>query len=299
MSARIRHGSIFLPLVLIGLGIVFLLTNLGVVDWDVWESLVLFWPVLLIALGLDLILGRGILRGLLAFAIVAVVLGGVAFAVYEFGGSERWAETTEPVSQALEGASRAEVRLAFGSGTLEVGALADPALLVQGEIAVARHEDLRRSFSVVEGTARFSLETKARFPHVGRGHRRLWSLDLNPAVPLSLIIGSGVGEARLNLADLNLTRFELGGGVGEAEISLPGRGRFEARIGGGVGRVTVRVPASLGVRIEAAGGLGSIHVPSDYARGDRIYTSPNYATAESRVDLRIAGGVGEVRVELR
>jgi hypothetical protein len=144
MSARIRHGSIFLPLVLIGLGIVFLLTNLGVVDWDVWESLVLFWPVLLIALGLDLILGRGILRGLLAFVIVAVVLGGVAFAVYEFGGSERWAETTEPVSQALEGASRAEVRLAFGSGTLEVGALADPALLVQGEIALARVSPSRR-----------------------------------------------------------------------------------------------------------------------------------------------------------
>ena len=44
---------------LLALGVVLLLSNLGVWPWGISESLWRLWPVLLIALGLDLIVGRG------------------------------------------------------------------------------------------------------------------------------------------------------------------------------------------------------------------------------------------------
>jgi hypothetical protein len=40
--------------ILIGLGIVFLLDNLGLISWD-WAQL---WPVILIVIGVALLLGR-------------------------------------------------------------------------------------------------------------------------------------------------------------------------------------------------------------------------------------------------
>jgi hypothetical protein len=295
MPNRVRHGSVFLPLVLIGLGIVFLLSNLGVVDWEAFGNLVRLWPLLLVALGLDLLLGRGVLGGLVTFLIVAVVLAGIAVSVFYFGGPWQGPLVEEPISQSLEGASRAEVELAFGAGRLEVGASSDPTALVEGRIAIVKNEDLRRSFSSSGGTARFTLKTQSHF--TGRARDRVWTLRLNPTVPLSLKIATGVGEADLDLGGLRLTDFELQGGVGNAHILLPAHGRSSGRISGGVGKVRVTVPAGLGVRIEVRGGLGAVDTPSDYAREDHVYTSPDYETNESRVDLEIRGGIGNVTIE--
>ncbi len=53
-----RHISIFFPVVLICLGIVFLLSNLKIVHWDMWDAIFLLWPILFVAGGLD-----GLVRG--------------------------------------------------------------------------------------------------------------------------------------------------------------------------------------------------------------------------------------------
>jgi len=48
-----RRISIFFPLLLIIAGVVLLLTNMKLVDWDIWDAVFLLWPVLFIAGGLD------------------------------------------------------------------------------------------------------------------------------------------------------------------------------------------------------------------------------------------------------
>jgi predicted membrane protein len=112
-----------------------------------------------------------------------------------------------------------------------------------------------------------------------------------------LEVSTGAGRAELYLEDLNLTDLDIRGGVGEAIVTLPGHGRFTTEIHGGVGKVTVQVPAGLGVRIVATGGLGSVDVPSDYSREDHVYTSASYGTAESRVDIAVRGGIGQVTIQ--
>lgn len=51
------HGPIG-ALILIGIGTIFLLNNLGFLPLDVWQNLWRFWPAILILIGLQLILGR-------------------------------------------------------------------------------------------------------------------------------------------------------------------------------------------------------------------------------------------------
>ena len=54
---RERHGLVW-PVMLIGAGVVLLLSNTGRLPWGVWQTLFSLWPVLLIAAGLDLLFGR-------------------------------------------------------------------------------------------------------------------------------------------------------------------------------------------------------------------------------------------------
>lgn len=82
---RHRHSTSLLgPLLLIGAGVVFLLNNLGVLPWGVWETLGRLWPLFLIAIGIDLVVGRR--KPLISLLIIlGLVVVGVAL-VYANAG---------------------------------------------------------------------------------------------------------------------------------------------------------------------------------------------------------------------
>jgi hypothetical protein len=48
------------PVILIGLGIIFLLNNFGILPWDIWTNLWKFWPVIIILIGIEFIVGQSI-----------------------------------------------------------------------------------------------------------------------------------------------------------------------------------------------------------------------------------------------
>ena len=72
-----RRVSLVGPVILIGLGVVFLLNNMGVLAWSVWDVIFRLWPVLLIAVGLEIILSRLSPWGsLLALALTVIIIAG-------------------------------------------------------------------------------------------------------------------------------------------------------------------------------------------------------------------------------
>jgi hypothetical protein len=157
---------------------------------------------------------------------------------------------------------------------------------------------LVESFRVQGGTAHYALTSEGTgqtfFPANKGG---TWDLALTGLVPLELHVKTGVGTVELDLAGMQLARLAVDTGVGAATLSLPARGRFEADVSSGVGAVTIRVPADLAMRIVAARGLGAVQLPDGLRRDGDTYTSPGYATATDRVDLRVTGGVGAINIE--
>ena len=62
-------------IIFIGVGMVFLLNNFGILPWVVWERLINFWPVILIGAGLEITAGKNFFLRLLVqlFILAAVV----------------------------------------------------------------------------------------------------------------------------------------------------------------------------------------------------------------------------------
>ncbi len=161
-----RHyrGGFVWPIILIGAGIVFLLNNLGLVDWGVWLTLLRLWPVLLIAIGLDLLVGRRFPLGslLLALLLVGVLVLAVQGALPQtVTASAVLVDRTETVSQDLQGAERASVGIKFGAGNLNVGSLAGGSKqLIQGEVDLSRNEQLNKGYSESGGAGKYVLESR-------------------------------------------------------------------------------------------------------------------------------------------
>ncbi len=295
------RSSLFGPIVLIGLGIMLLLGNLDVINLNFWELLFRFWPIFLIAAGLDILLGRRANGGAL---IALMLILGVIFGAIWLG----YVETTAPfgavhgesVRQTLDGASLAEVTIASSVSQMRLAAGSGVDALLDGNIVLHPNEELESDFAIDAGTAHYTLESGSRsliLPSFGHSNDGMWDLHLNRLIPVDLNVSTGVGSATLNLQELTLKGLKVDAGVGKVEITLPDTGNFKAEINGGVGGIAIKVPATIAVRIEASTGIGSVRVDGDYTRQGNIYQSANYDTALNRIELTVTGGIGSLTVE--
>jgi hypothetical protein len=294
-----KQSSLFGPIVLVGLGLLLLLSNFGILNLNLWELLFRFWPLFLVAAGLDLLLGRRTNSGALVALVllVGLVIGGIWLGYVQSNTFE--AGRGAAVRQALEGAQRAEIEIESSVSQMQITVGVPSTQLVEGNVALHNNEDLQTDFKIEEGVAHYTIKSNSPsfiLPSFGRSEDGVWDLRLNAAIPIALSIATGIGSAAIDLEQLTLTDLSVSTGVGEAEITLPAQGKFEAAIEGGVGAIVVLVPDSLAIQITANAGIGTVDVEGDYIhRGDE-YSSPNFDRAADQVMLTVNGGVGPITI---
>ncbi len=296
---NVRRGGLVGPVILIGLGVVFLLNNLGILSWSMWDVIFRLWPVLLIAAGLDIIIGRRSAWGsLLGVVLLLVVLAGALWLFGAYDGTGQ-AETGEEIRQALDGATEAEVVIAHSFGTLYVESLLESANLIEGTVRPGRGERVRHDFAIEGEKATFTLRSEGvsvgPFPG-GWGGQRTWDLGLNPDVPLELEISLGVGQSDVDLRGLTVSELDMDMGIGQTTVTLPEEGRFWARIDGAIGQTVVLIPEGLAVRVHVDTGLAARQLPHNYQCWDDVCTSPGYESAENRIDLDVSQAIGDIAI---
>jgi hypothetical protein len=296
MNDNRRRRSLLGPLILIALGVVFLLNNMGILSWNVWEVIFRLWPILVIAIGLDLLLGRRSAWGaVLAFLITLAILLGALW-LFESDIGRNVAGSAVDIRQDLQGASEAVIVLDPAVGSVQVDALGDSANLLEGVVRPANEEEVATRFSLEGDTATFVVErAEPSFgPFLGDINRPRWEIGLARGIPLELQVDHGVGQLALDLDGLTLRALRVNLGLGQTTVTLPNRGRFEAVVKGAIGQMTIVVPDGLAVRIMANTGVATRSVPDGYRREGDVYTSPGYDAADDRVDLAVSQVIGSL-----
>jgi hypothetical protein len=291
------------PVILIGAGVLFLLNNLGIVDWGIWQSLWRLWPIVLIAIGLDLLIGRR--NPLVSLAIVVLVIGAGAAVLVTTGGI-RGAGNIESsgLSVPLASAKAADVDIDFGMGNLTVDGNGESGQLAVGTLEFwqnlgAPRQDVDASGDTVQ--LRLAQRPNIGFPWFGEtGQGVDWTIHLSPDVPVDLKADLGAGNAELDLSRLQLSDLEVKAGAGNTTVTFPeNAGDLSANIDGGVGNITLHVPDGVEARIKIDSGVGNVAVDSRFSKdGDRYVTSGyNNSSPGERVDIDLKMGVGDVKVQ--
>jgi len=295
----LQRQSLVGPVFLIGLGTVFLLANLGYLALNVWELIFRLWPILLIAIGLDIVIGRrSFLLSLVGLILIFALLIG---ALWLFGvrADAGQALDSEQISQPLDGAERARLVLEPAAGSLRLVAMSSPDALLEGTVRRIGSETITSEFSVSDQTAIYTLRgTGGLFFNVPPGSQGAWSWDLavTPAVPLDLETNLGAGQALIDLTGLDINELNVDLGVGQATVILPEAGSFEGSIDGAIGQIVIRVPDGMALRINANTGIANINVPSDFDRRDDVYATAGFDTAANRVELNVGQAIGSIEV---
>jgi hypothetical protein len=301
MSRTYRHGSIVGPTVLVGIGAVLLLSNLGMLTQSVWSTLLDMWPVILVAAGLDLAIGYRSKAGAAIAAVLSLlVLAFCLSLIVDRAGAPLQTLEQDQIQVELGDISSADITLAPLAGRLEVSGLTDGNYLIAGHIYTNTWERVSQGYILAGEHASLSLRTSAAgvTPSAGwSGTSGMWDLAISPTLPLELDFSQVVGDMNLRLATLNASALKSDLVFGESQIQLPGTGRYTANISTVAGRTEVTIPRGLEASVRIDGLLVTKELDGDLITGrDGTLTTPGYGIAESQVELAVTQIVGDVVV---
>jgi hypothetical protein len=304
-----RHGSVFLGVILLGLGGIFLLRAL-----DVWADDVSMWPGVLIVIGLAIGIDEFVKDGRISWFAPVVLVGlGTFFLLRDaevvdseflvpgllivaglfviVGATRNRSVKTETINISRSGASRARVRIDHGGGELRTGSLPSGSALICSGIAGGVEQRVNRSGDLVDVSLR---QTPGGW---AKSLRKEFRLDLSPDIDLELDLRTGASDSKLNLGDLLVSTLQIKTGASSTEVWAPRRGQTRATVEAGAAGVTFLIPDGVAARISADTGLAEVKVDTRrFPQGGGVYESLDFSTAIDRVELRIKGGVASFTV---
>lgn len=312
-EARRHPPSVFWPLLLVGVGVMLLLSNLGYVPLSSWNVLWRLWPLLLIALGIDLLIGRcstvgAIISGLLIFVLVSGMVLIVLFA-QNIPILSQWVQApelrTKQVGYPLAGVERTAVYIDWTGAPGYLSALENSPNLIEGDITY--RGDLIFDVKMRGGRADVKLDSRLSgswFGPWGLGDRteERWDVMLSPKIPIELALDADSGPCDFNLSGLQVSSLVLDAGSGPIDLTLPSGSTFEAEIDGGSGPLTIILPQNVGARVELDSGSGAFRPDARFQlaegkrRGDGVWETGNFHTAEHTILFEIDQGSGPISI---
>jgi hypothetical protein len=312
---RVDRRLVFLGVFFIVFGGVLLAARQGWIPADVVAGLWQLWPVLLIALGLSIVLGRtsaSWIGGAFAAACLGAMAAGIVQAgVVPFvgcGGNEPGVPFT---TQSGELASTAGVDITFSCGELEVATSGGSAWTLEGSSADGREPSVRADDGGV------SLEPSSRGTFGLSGKREDWRVTLPTAPSIDLGVTLNAGSGRLVLDGARLA--DVGATVNAGSLSLDLRGveaigDLDGTVNAGsnvtwlpalplqgdltvnAGSLVICAPAGLGLRLNTGDNPIS---SNDFDRAGLVRTddgweTPGYATAAIRTELDVSANAGSL-----
>ena len=264
-----RHSGLFWGAVLVVVGGLLLLDNLGILRVNIWS---LAWPIGLLLFG--------------AWILVGVFRGGRPVAIESF-------------SLPLGDTTQATIGMHHGAGKMVVRDQAAPDLLLDGTFSgvVVHTENI--------SNRRMTIDLRASLDRLGlwgapwgNNRGREWTVALSQCIPLSLNFETGAAEADINLQGMQVSDFRLSTGTSLTHVVMPANGGYtRAKLEAGAASISVRIAGGVAARIRTQSGLSSITVDQKrFQRSGDVYASPDYETMPNKVDIDVQMGVSSVSI---
>src|SRR5438132_1538691 len=299
-----RNRSLLVPLLLIAIGAIVLLANVGVLSSEALLRLGDLWPLLLVILGLQLVLNHTLPRqqatlfGLGATGII--VIAAVAYAT--LAPSTNFGTRQANVSDRLGGLTAATLDLGYSGATVDIHAgtsLGDS--LYQAHVEYPGSDD-PPTISLDHETGTLAIGEGPGFSplRLFGAARRHVALTLTDRIPWNLKVSGCQTTRHLDLRRLQLAKVEISGGASRMEAQLPNpKGTVVIDISGGLSNLTLLAPTGAQWRVAVSGGVSGLGINGSFyaaISGDFQQESPGYASASDRFDIEISGGASHVDV---
>lgn len=294
-----RGWGLFWGAILVLVGALALLFNVGLIRPEQIDRVVVLWPLLLILVGAEIVLSRLATRTVATVTMSVIVL-------LVLVGTIGYVASAPPVGRqhrtfaALDGGSGpATLRIELGASTVQLDAAA-----LSGQAGRAALD-----YSGPGGDPVMTWDRGARVLEISRSQPGLLPLGpgspdrlavtLNSALPWKIELDTGASSVTAHLEQVALQGLTVNGGAVTLTFGLgPPSGAVALTVNGGASHVQVSRPAGSAIHVELQGGANSLNADGrevGNSLGGISWSSPGYPAADE-YQLTIEGGANQVTV---
>ncbi len=288
-------------LLLLGVGIVILLQNLGVISFY-WRPVFRLWPLIIIIIGVNLLLPRKGTGNLVAVLFTAAAVAFLIFTGVEgrkfspFSTSEHLTERTFRQFTDPE-ISAARLNVSGGAVTYKIiPSEAEDLFLAETESTFGSHHFSYKTDDSL-GIVDFKMDTGSKGVKLGGDDYNKVEMQLQPELPWQINFSMGAGTADFDLRSNRISRLVINGGAAAIKAKL-GSPEQKSRIvvSGGATNVKLEIPTSAQCRISVSTALSSRNFAGFTKISDGSFVTPGFDSSLPHYEIRFSGGMSSFSV---
>ncbi len=299
-----KTGKIIWGIILVSIGGILLLENLGVIDFY-WGSIWHFWPVILILAGLNMVFSRNESRtgALISVAATCIVMAFIVYSGINGRNSDRFRYDEDEVSwdndrndvfneELTPGIHKAVLNISGGANSFVLNDTTDKLFnaVAQSSAGYSLKKISRDSTEVLT----FNMN-QHRWRRMGDGGNATIKLNNEPVWGIHLKMGAG--DADFDLSRFKVEDISFDGGVASIKIRLGEPvSSTNVNVKSGVSDISISVPESAACQIKIKSGLSSKDFEGFTQMGDGTYVTPNFHSAAKKIVINLNGGLSNFEV---
>jgi hypothetical protein len=301
---RMNTRRVFVGTILVLVGLLILLSYMGVLPWYFWIRFIQLWPVLLIVFGLRIIFRKGPLALLPGLLLILVVIF-AAVSPHGFGVFKA-NRITGTSTQVLESDIREAIfSCNIGTASVKVDSIniSSPAnvnnSLYHIEYSLLTDRQLVIDYMAFGNRAYVDFDSAQKSGSVGQlfagekgSNVDIW---LYSGVEWELTFNIGTSRFDVDLSKLSVKKLDINSGVSDITVKLGNvLEHSEVVVDSGVSNIKLSVPSGVGVRVIADASLSRTNLRKlNFEQRDGVYFSPGYNSAERTIDIYFSAGVSQ------
>lgn len=312
------YKKLFWGILLVIIGILFILKNMGLIFFD-WWTVVRLWPLILILWGISLIPVQGYIRLILSLVAIAVTF----ILVSKFDRNERpflgwhndhkkweyrwednndeendstWSNEVQELFQTYDSTMK-EATLTFdaaaGDFKLSDSLLSDKLILFKKRGNIG---DYSMTSSDEDGRRIVNLSIEDSDIKINKYSNKV-QLYLNPQPVWDFKFEVGAANIDFDLSNFNIASLGLEGGASSMNLKLGDKNPMsKVNIEAGAASIDISVPTTAGVEINTETVLTSHNFPGFKKISKGQFRTDNFSTAPSKIIIEVDAGVSSLSV---
>lgn len=286
------------PFLLIVLGAIFLLNNLGFLPWDAWTNLWKFWPVLLILIGVESIIGQPVSLKTIIILLLIIFIAPVIIAVNPITNNP-FSTNQLNISENSGRLTKAKLIIDMPATNFEVRAGENTDKLVEGSISYSKASNtpqVRKEEAFSQAIISLSQTAGPVLPLIS-SLKNNTTLLLNTKIPFELQIKTGATKGKIDLSKVRVDSLELDSKAGDINLIFGNSYSSRVRIKSSAANIQIEIPEGIQARIKIDSKVKNLSIHERFKSQDGEYKSSDFDKAFTKLDIYIESLAGSISVK--
>jgi hypothetical protein len=301
-----KTKNIIWGLILVLIGVLFILKNLGVIYFS-WYGVWKLWPVVLVLIGVAILPVKDSIKVILTVIVLAIAAYFLLAVTGQKHFSDRWsfkfhddeqsyADKPMDIDQRIFEAydtTITDAQLIFdaAAGNFKIDETSDDLFEFIRDGNLGRY-----NYAIKDMGSRREINIELEEGRViGGDFKNRVSLKLNPNPVWDINIDVGAASIDLDLTAFKINELDIDGGASSINLSLGElHSQSRVKINSGASSITIRVPESFACEVNTSTVLSSKDLPGFNKIGGGSYVTPDFSEKEKNIIIDVEAAVSSL-----